>query len=50
MPPAEPTPASLPTAWQRYFLATRPAFLTATLFGCFISEKPKNRKNRDRFI
>jgi 1,4-dihydroxy-2-naphthoate octaprenyltransferase len=36
MPPAEPTPASLPTAWQRYFLATRPAFLTVTLFGCFI--------------
>jgi 1,4-dihydroxy-2-naphthoate octaprenyltransferase len=36
MPPAEPNPASLPTAWQRYFLATRPAFLTVTLFGCFI--------------
>lgn len=36
MRPAEPTLATLPNAAQRYFLATRPAFLSVTLFGSLI--------------
>ena len=36
MQPAEPTLAALPNAVQRYFLATRPAFLSVTLFGSLI--------------
>jgi len=36
MQPAEPTLADLPNAVQRYFLATRPAFLSVTLFGSLI--------------
>jgi 1,4-dihydroxy-2-naphthoate octaprenyltransferase len=33
---AEPALATLVNPWQRYFLATRPAFLTVTLFACLI--------------
>lgn len=33
---AEPTLAALPNTLQRYFLATRPAFLSVTLFGALI--------------
>ena len=36
MQPAEPTLAALPNIVQRYFLATRPAFLSVTLFGSLI--------------
>ncbi len=36
MHPAEPTLAALPNTVQRYFLATRPAFLSVTLFGTLI--------------
>lgn len=36
MQPAEPTLAALPNPVQRYFLATRPAFLSVTLFGSLI--------------
>lgn len=36
MQPAEPTLAALPNTVQRYFLATRPAFLSVTLFGTLI--------------
>jgi 1,4-dihydroxy-2-naphthoate octaprenyltransferase len=36
MLPAEPTLAALPNTVQRYFLATRPAFLSVTLFGALI--------------
>lgn len=32
----EPTPASLPSPWLRYFLATRPAFLGVTLAGVLL--------------
>jgi len=32
--PAEPTLAALPNPLARYFLATRPAFLSVTLFAC----------------
>jgi len=35
-PPAEPTPESLNRPWMRYLLATRPAFLTASLVPCLI--------------
>jgi 1,4-dihydroxy-2-naphthoate polyprenyltransferase len=33
---AEPTPAVLSNPLARFFLATRPAFLSVTLFGCLI--------------
>jgi 1,4-dihydroxy-2-naphthoate octaprenyltransferase len=36
MPPAEPTLAALPNPVLRYFLATRPAFLSVTLVGCLL--------------
>jgi 1,4-dihydroxy-2-naphthoate polyprenyltransferase len=36
MHPAEPTLAALPNPVVRYFLATRPAFLTVTLFAALI--------------
>ncbi len=36
MPPAEPTLAALPSPFLRYFLATRPAFLSVTLVGCLL--------------
>ena len=36
MPPVEPTLAALPDPVLRYFLATRPAFLTVTLFACMV--------------
>jgi 1,4-dihydroxy-2-naphthoate octaprenyltransferase len=36
MQPAEPTLAALPNPVARYFLATRPPFLSVTLFGCLI--------------
>ncbi len=36
MPPAEPTLAALSNPALRYFLATRPPFLTVTLFSCLI--------------
>jgi 1,4-dihydroxy-2-naphthoate octaprenyltransferase len=36
MQPAEPTLATLPNPVVRYFLATRPAFLTVTLFAALI--------------
>ncbi|MDD5295464.1 MAG: prenyltransferase [Rhodocyclaceae bacterium] len=36
MPPAEPTLAALPSPFLRYFLATRPAFLSVTLMGCLL--------------
>ena len=36
MQPAEPTLAALPNPVFRYFLATRPAFLTVTLFACMV--------------
>jgi 1,4-dihydroxy-2-naphthoate octaprenyltransferase len=36
MPAHEPTLASLPNPVLRYFLATRPAFLSVTLIGCLI--------------
>jgi len=35
-PPAEPTPDTLTRPWMRYLLATRPAFLTASLVPCLI--------------
>ena len=36
MQPAEPSLASLPNPVHRYFLATRPMFLSVTLFACLI--------------
>jgi 1,4-dihydroxy-2-naphthoate octaprenyltransferase len=36
MPPVEPTAAVLSNPALRYFLATRPAFLSVTLFACVI--------------
>jgi len=36
MQPVEPTLAALPNPVFRYFLATRPAFLSVTLFACLI--------------
>jgi len=36
MPPIEPTPAGMRNPVQRYVLATRPAFLSVTLFACLI--------------
>jgi len=36
MQSAEPTLAALPDPVLRYFLATRPAFLTGTLFACMV--------------
>jgi len=36
MRPAEPTLAALGNPFLRYFLATRPAFLSVTLFACLI--------------
>jgi 1,4-dihydroxy-2-naphthoate octaprenyltransferase len=36
MPLAEPTLAALSNPFARYFLATRPPFLTVTLFACLI--------------
>jgi len=36
MQPAEPTLAALPNPLQRYFLATRPPFLSVTLFAALI--------------
>ncbi|HEU5338996.1 MAG TPA: prenyltransferase [Sulfuricaulis sp.] len=36
MQPAEPTLVALPNTVQRYFLATRPMFLSVTLFGTLI--------------
>ena len=36
MQSAEPTLAALPDPVLRYFLATRPAFLTVTLFACMV--------------
>ena len=36
MTPAEPTIAAMPNRLLRYFLATRPAFLSVTLFACLI--------------
>ena len=36
MQPAEPTLAALSNPVQRYFLATRPLFLSVTLFACLI--------------
>jgi 1,4-dihydroxy-2-naphthoate octaprenyltransferase len=36
MPPAEPTVASLANPVLRYFLATRPAFLSVTLGACLV--------------
>jgi 1,4-dihydroxy-2-naphthoate octaprenyltransferase len=36
MPPAEPSLASLSNPALRYFLATRPPFLSVTLFACLI--------------
>ncbi len=36
MPPAEPTLPALSNPALRYFLATRPPFLTVTLFSCLI--------------
>ena len=36
MPPSEPTLAALPNPLLRYFLATRPAFLSVTLASCCI--------------
>lgn len=36
MPLAEPTLAALPNPVTRYFLATRPPFLSVTLFACLI--------------
>lgn len=36
MPPVEPTLVALPNPPLRYFLATRPAFLSVTLFGCLV--------------
>ena len=36
MQPSEPTLAALPNPIVRYFLATRPPFLTVTLLGCLI--------------
>lgn len=36
MSSVEPTLAALPNPVLRYFLATRPPFLTVTLFGCLI--------------
>jgi 1,4-dihydroxy-2-naphthoate octaprenyltransferase len=36
MPAAEPTLATVPPGFMRYFLATRPAFLSVTLVAAFI--------------
>lgn len=36
MRPAEPSLAALPNPLLRYFLATRPAFLSVTLIGCVL--------------
>ncbi len=36
MPPAEPSLATLPQPWLRYFLATRPAFLSVTLVAALL--------------
>jgi hypothetical protein len=36
MPPAEPTPADLRNPLRRYVLASRPPFLSVTLFACLI--------------
>lgn len=36
MPPVEPSLAALPNPLLRYFLATRPAFLSVTLVGCLL--------------
>lgn len=36
MPPAEPTIAAFPHPLLRYVVATRPAFLSVTLFACLI--------------
>lgn len=36
MKPVEPTLAALPNPLLRYLLATRPAFLSVTLFGCLV--------------
>ena len=36
MRPVEPTLSALPSPALRYFLATRPAFLSVTLFGCLV--------------
>lgn len=36
MPAAEPTLESLPSPFLRYFLATRPAFLSVTFIACLI--------------
>ena len=36
MPPAEPSLAALPRPWLRYFLATRPAFLSVTLVAAVL--------------
>ena len=36
MPPAEPTLAALSNPILRYLLATRPAFLSVTLFACLV--------------
>ena len=35
-PPAEPTLAALPNPLLRYFVATRPAFLSVTFVGCLL--------------
>jgi 1,4-dihydroxy-2-naphthoate octaprenyltransferase len=36
MPPLEPTLAALPNPALRYFVATRPAFLSVTFVGCLL--------------
>jgi 1,4-dihydroxy-2-naphthoate polyprenyltransferase len=36
MPPMEPTLAALPNPALRYFVATRPAFLSVTFVGCLL--------------
>lgn len=36
MPPVEPTTSALPNPFLRYFLATRPAFLSVTFFASLI--------------
>ena len=36
MPPVEPSLAALPPPWLRYFLATRPAFLSVTLVAAIL--------------
>jgi len=35
-PPLEPTLAALPSPFLRYFVATRPAFLSVTFVGCLL--------------